>query len=170
MKRLSEWKHLGLPLLGGALLPLAFSPFHLFPVAILALLPLFYIWEKATPGEALKAGFAFGFGQFLVGVSWVYVVIHDFGHSHAIVAALLTLLFVSVLALIPAITGYFARRLLQGYELSRPVLLLLWLPAMWTLGEWLRGWVFTGFPWLSLGYSQIDSPLAGYAPLILGLV
>ncbi len=166
MINLSEWKRYALPLLGGALLPLAFAPFHLFPLAILALIPLFSAWENGTPMQAFKAGFAFGLGLFLVGVSWVYVVIHDFGHSHAIIAAILTFLFVSVLALLPAITGYLARRLLGQRELSRPMLFLLWLPAWWTLGEWLRGWIFTGFPWLSLGYSQIDSPLAGYAPLL----
>ncbi|MDP2811455.1 MAG: apolipoprotein N-acyltransferase [Rhodocyclaceae bacterium] len=39
--------------------------------------------------------------------------------------------------------------------------------GLWTLAEWLRGWVFTGFPWLALGYSQAPpSPLAGYAPLV----
>ncbi len=155
-----------LPLLGGALSPLAFAPFHLFPLAFLALVPLFVIWQQDSPGQAFKTGFLFGFGQFLIGVSWVYVVIHDFGHSHFIVAALLTLIFVSVLATIPAIVGYLIRRLLLQHELSRPLLLLIWMPAFWTLGEWVRGWLFTGFPWLSLGYSQIDSPLSGYAPIL----
>ena len=165
MKHLSEWRQLLWPLLGGALSPLAFAPFNLFPLAILALIPLFIAWEKGTPKQALISGFTFGFGQFVVGVSWVYVAIHQFGHSPVIIAALLTLLFVSVLALLPALAGYFAKRLLSAQKLSRPLMLLIWLPAWFVLGEWLRGWIFTGFPWLSLGYSQIDSPLAGYAPI-----
>ncbi len=157
---------MALLLVSGALLPLAFAPFHLFPVAFLALIPLFATWQQGTAKSAMQAGFIFGFGQFIVGVSWVYVAINDFGHSGVIVASLLTLMFVSVLASIPAIVGYTVRRLLCDRQLASPIMLLLWLPAMWTLGEWLRGWIFTGFPWLSLGYSQIDSPLAGYAPLL----
>ena len=39
-------------------------------------------------------------------------------------------------------------------------------PASWVLVEWLRGWVFTGFPWLAIGYAQSDSWLAGWAPLL----
>ena len=42
---------------------------------------------------------------------------------------------------------------------------LLAVPAAWVLLEWWRGWFLSGFPWLSLGYSQTDTWLAGLAPL-----
>ena len=165
MARLPDWQRLLGLLLAGAALPLAFAPFDLFPLAFLAPIPLFAAWLKSGPQQAMASGFAFGLGQFGVGVSWVYVAIHDFGHSAAPVAAGLTLLFVAVMAAVPALVGYLAARFRPSRR-STAVLLLLWLPALWSVGEWFRGWFLTGFPWLSLGYSQIDSPLAGYAPIL----
>jgi apolipoprotein N-acyltransferase len=161
----AEARPLIIALLAGALLPLAFAPFGFYPLAVLSTAILFILWREVTPAQAAWRGFVFGLGQFGVGVSWVYVAIHDFGDSPFIVAALLTLIFVSVLAAIPALVGYLATRLRLGRSIDGWRLLLLWLPAWWTLGEWLRGWLFTGFPWLNLGYSMIDAPLRGYAPV-----
>ena len=150
-----------LALLAGAALPLAFAPLNLLPLAFLAPAVLFRLWLDAPPRRAALLGFLFGLGQFGVGVSWVYVAIHDVGGSAAPVAALLTALLVIFLALYPALAGALAARL-RG---SRPCQwLLLVVPAVWTGVEWLRGWLFTGFTWLQLGYSQIDLPLAGLAP------
>jgi len=166
MIRLPEWQRLLLIFISGALLPLAFAPLELFPLAFLTLIPLFAAWLKGTPKSGMISGFVFGLGMFGVGVSWVYVAIHDFGHSNIVVASLLTLLFVMVLSVMVALVGYLARKLLQTRQPTDALMLLLWLPALWTLGEWFRGWFLTGFPWLSLGYSQIDSPLRGFAPIL----
>jgi apolipoprotein N-acyltransferase len=152
-----------LALLAGALLPLAFAPIALYPLAVFAPALLFLLWLDAAPRRALWRGFLFGLGQFGVGVSWVYVAIHDFGHSGVPLAMFLTALFVAVLALFPALLGYLAARFLRGPDWQRLVILF---PAAWTLIEWLRGWILTGFPWLNLGYSQIDAPLRGFAPLV----
>ncbi len=150
----------------GALLPLAFAPFGFYPLAVIAPALLFYLWLDATPRQAAWRGYLFGLGQFGVGVSWVFVAIHDFSHTPAVIAVVLTLLFASLLASIPALVGYLSTRLRRRGASTGARLLLLWLPAWWTLGEWLRGWLFTGFPWLNLGYSMIDAPLRGYAPLL----
>ena len=140
-----------------------FAPFNLYPLAILGLAILFWQWHHATSARAgFLTGFAFGLGLFGAGVSWVYISLHQFGGMAAWLAALATLLFCAFLALFPASAGalfvYFRR---HKYA-------LLWLaPALWVLQEWARGWIFTGFPWLALGYSQVpDSPLAAYAPLV----
>jgi len=151
-----------LALLAGALLPLAFAPLSLFPIAVLAPALLFLLWLDVTPRRALWRGLLFGIGQFGVGVSWVYVAIHDFGHSGVPLAVLLTALFAGVLALFPMLLGFLAARFLRGPDWLRLALLF---PAAWTLVEWCRGWVLTGLPWLNLGYSQIDAPLRGLAPL-----
>lgn len=159
-----------LALLSGALLPLAFAPFHLFPMAFISPAILFALLQgpglSNDPRRSLKVGFVFGLGLFGVGVSWVFIAIYDFGQSGLLVAFILTLLFVSLLSSIPASLGYCTAKLIQRVQPRTEFLLLILLPCLWVLFEWLRGWLFTGFPWLSLGYSQIDTPLSGLAPVL----
>jgi apolipoprotein N-acyltransferase len=146
----------------GAATVLGFAPASLVPLPFFSAAGLLWLWqEAAAPRRAAALGFAFGLGLFLAGVSWVYVSLHDFGAMPAPLAAVATLLFCAFLALFPALVGYLQARF------ERPVAIkqLLLIPALWVLAEWLRDWVFTGFPWLALGYSQAASPLAGYAPL-----
>jgi apolipoprotein N-acyltransferase len=154
--------------LAGAVSVVGFGDWNLFPLPILAVGCLFFLWVRANaPRGAALLGLAFGAGLFLVGVSWVYVSLHDFGMMPAPLAATATLLFCLGLALIPAGVGYLQARL----PVAPPLRLTLVIPALWTLGEWVRSWIFTGFPWLVLGYSQVDGPLAGVAPIlgVLGL-
>ena len=150
--------------LAGAATVLGFEPFglHLLPVATLAL--LIVVWRKAgSPRQAALIGFVFGLGYFLAGVSWVYVSLHDFGAMPAALAGVLTLLFCCILALYPAAIGY-AYCALGAHRVLTTVLVL---PALWTLADWVRGWLFTGFPWLALGYAQVPAgPLAGYVPVL----
>ena len=148
----------------GAATVAGYAPFKMFPLPALTLAGLFYLWSVArTPRAAAATGFAFGLGLFLCGVSWIYVSLHDFGAMPAPVAAAATLLFCAFLALFPAAVGYACAR----PALPPAARWALLAPALWMLAEWTRGWIFTGFPWLALGYSQVPaSPLAGYAPLL----
>ena len=146
----------------GAAAVLGFAPTALAPLPVLSAAGLLWLWQgAAAPRRAAALGFAFGMGLFLTGVSWVYISLHDYGDMPAALAAVATLLFCAFLALYPALVGYLQARL--GGPLAARQLVLI--PALWALSEWLRGWIFTGFPWLSLGYSQAESPLRGYAPL-----
>jgi apolipoprotein N-acyltransferase len=152
----------GAALLGAATVA-AYAPLYLYPLSVLTLAMLVWMWHRApTARRSAALGWWFGLGFFLTGVSWVYVSLHTFGAMPAPIAAFTTLLFCAYLALFPAATGY-------AYAAVRApswVKLLLLTPAVWTLTEWIRGWLFTGFPWLALGYSQVPvSPLAGYAPI-----
>lgn len=155
--------------LAGAVMPLAYSPFDYYPLVLLALALLFYVWQRATPGQAFIQGGLFGFGLFAFGVSWVYISMHEYGYVSASLSLLLTLLFVIVLALFPAIAGYVAVKLARAVSADRlkpaALTVVLVFPASWALLEWVRGWFLTGFPWLNIGYSQIDGPLAGLAPV-----
>ena len=153
----------GLPMLLGAVSVFGFAPFQLFFLPILALASLFHLIRAASPGEALRRGWAFGLGWFLAGVSWVYVSLHDFGMMPAPLAILATLLFAAMLALFPAAAAWLSLRL----PTSETARWLLAAPALWALLEWVRGWLFTGFPWQALGYAQAPySPLAGFAPVL----
>jgi apolipoprotein N-acyltransferase len=148
--------------LAGAVGVLAFSPFDLFPAGLAGFVLLVHLWVRAeSPRAALLAGFAFGLGLFGAGVSWVYVSLHRFGAMPVPLAALATLGFCAFLALFPALAGWLQARLRCGEALRAA----LGIPALWTLAEWLRGSILSGFPWLALGYAAIDDPLGGYAPL-----
>jgi len=151
------------PFLLGVLTVAGFSPFDIFILPLVTLVVLFRLWIHASARRAAWIGFAFGMGLFGAGVNWVYVSLHDFGGMPLPVAVVVTLLFCAVLALFPAAAGWLQARS-GGTALRR---CLLTLPALWVLLEWLRGWIFTGFPWLALGYSQVPyGPLAGFAPLL----
>lgn len=151
-------------LLLGALTVCGFAPFHLFPLPLATLALLFALWRAAaTVRQAAWLGWLWGFGCFLGGVSWIYVSMHDVGGMLAPLAAAATLSFCAYLALFPAFAGGLFRHFQSG-SAWRDALLL---AGLWALGEWLRGWLFTGFPWLALGYAQSPpSPLAGYAALL----
>jgi apolipoprotein N-acyltransferase len=149
-------------LLAGALGVTAFAPLGWYPLAYLSLAVLFNQWLADTPRRAFRHGALFGLGYFGAGVSWVYVSVHTYGHVTLLPAALVTAALVVYLCVFPALLGYCLRRWLPAAD---PFRLLVAFAAGWILSEWLRGWLFTGFPWLTLGSSQIDAPLAGYAPL-----
>jgi apolipoprotein N-acyltransferase len=157
------WKPLAAAFLLGAVTVAGFAPLYLFLLPLLTAAVLLLLGERSgSMRAAFKIGFAFGLGHFLAGVSWVYVSLHDFGSMPAPVAAGVTLLFCAYLALYPAAASAFALRVRSSW-LRRCAAF----PAAWVLGEWIRGWLFSGFPWLAIGYSQApSSPLAGLAPIL----
>ncbi len=154
-------------LMAGAVLVLAFAPWQWAWLAPLALWTLLFLLRDQDPRRAFGIGYAFGLGQFGFGVSWVFVSIHEHGNAGLPLALLLTGLLIGFLALFPALVTA-VTAWLDGRAPGRA----LWVfPAAWVAGEWIRTWIFTGFPWLAVGYTQTDGPLAGFAPLlgVLGL-
>ncbi len=134
---------------------------------LLALTALFSLMNHAarrgaSPRLQALLGGSFSLAWFSTGLSWLYISMHDVGGMPAVLAALAVLLFAAYLSLYSAAACWLAWRVAGG---AGPIALAAATGGAWTLGECLRGWVFTGFPWLSIGYAQIDGPMAGMAPL-----
>lgn len=152
-----------LAFVAGALTVLAFAPFSLYLLAIATSALLFLLWLDAAPAAAFREGWMFGAGLLGVGVFWMHISIDQFGNVGTLLAMLITALFSASMALYFGAAGWLAAKLCQvGSGLAGKLLSFC---LLWVLFEWLRGWLLSGFPWLSLGYSQIDSLLAGWAPL-----
>ena len=136
--------------------------------------------EGRTRGGGFLAGWGFGLGLLGFGIFWIRISLNEFGNMPPLVAHLLTAVFILAMALYYGLTGWLVRALSgagpaavprgltpdqpqQGIGLAGPLLIL---PGVWVLLEWLRGWLFTGFPWLAMGYTQVDGPLGGLAPVV----
>ena len=146
----------------GASTTLAFAPFSWSLLAPLLILPLLFICLTVSPRDAAKHAFWYGFGLFLTGTYWIYISVHVFGNAALWIALLLMVGLSLIMAGLVSISGWLVSRLSQGESWR----LLVIGPAAWVLIEWTRSWVLTGFPWMALGYGQIDLPLAGWAPVI----
>lgn len=146
----------------GAALTLAFAPYSFFITAIVAPAILLALWLPVSPWRAFFRGGFFGIGFFGTGVHWVFFSIHTYGNAPIWLASLITIIFVLLLALFPAICGYVLQRY---FSQSNDTKILFAFPAIWTFSEWIRSWLFSGFPWLLLGNSQLATPLKGYATL-----
>ena len=144
-------------LISGVIGVFAFSPFDYWGLAYVSLGGLLFVAKNTKKSTALLATFLWSMGFFCFGVSWLNVSIHQFGGASLGVSYLLVGLLSAYLALYPMLFTY----LVQRFQVESAVIFA----AIWTLTEFLRGWVFTGFPWLQFGYTQIDSPFFGIAPI-----
>lgn len=161
-RTLPFWVTLAAALAAGALHALSFAPANLPWLELLCLAAVFALaFAAPTPRRAAAIGMSFGLGWFGAGVSWVYISLHAHGGLAAPLAVLATAGLAALLAAFPA--GALAAGCLAGTPASGRRALAL--AAAWTLSDWLRGVVLTGFPWIATGYAHTDGPLAGYAPV-----
>jgi apolipoprotein N-acyltransferase len=153
-----------LSLAAGAMAVAGFAPLGLWLLPLLSLTLLFGLLAQfPSLRNGFLIGLVWGLGFFMAGVSWVYVSLSVYGGMATWLAALATFLFCAFLALFPAMAGALQAR----WRVSPALSLLGVAPLVWGASEWLRSWIFTGFPWLVMGYSQVPaSPLAGYAPVV----
>ena len=135
----------------------AFAPFDCWPLAYISLLGLLWVAKQTQKSVAFIGAFVWSMGFFCFGVSWLNVSIHQFGGASLIVSYLLVGLLSAYLSLYPLLFVYLIRR----FRIRSAVIFA----VCWTITEFFRGWLFTGFPWLQFGYTQLDSPFSGLAPL-----
>lgn len=147
----------------GALSVLAFAPFGYWLLVLPSLLGLYTLLDKASPKQAAWRGFGYAMGMFLPGLWWIHVSMTYFGGIPLPVAFVLLACLSAYLALYPTLACWAFARFFYERHWSR---WLLAFPALWLMADWLRGSVMTGFPWLWFGYTQIDGPLKGLAPLL----
>jgi apolipoprotein N-acyltransferase len=153
---------LGAAFAAGAALNLAFAPCSFWPIGVIAPAALFALIRGLPPRRAFAAGGAFGAGLFAFGTYWLYTCLHVYGLVPIWLTLVLQTILVAAMSAYPAVLCYLANRLWLKPGAARDWLVL---PVLWVLLEWLRGWWLSGFPWLSIGYAMIDSPLAGWAPI-----
>jgi apolipoprotein N-acyltransferase len=151
----------------GALTVLSFAPFGWWPLQILSLALLFSLMlaQPSVRKGALLA-WVYSSAWMVCGVYWLYISMHRYGGLPAWMAALAVILFALVTGGYAGLVMGAAQWLRRRCRSTPAWTLLLLFPACWMLGEWLRGWIFTGFPWIVSGYAHSAGPLAGYAPLV----
>jgi len=149
--------------LAGAATTLAFAPFDLSWLVFITLAVAFALWNTLPLRQATISGWLFGMGLQCSGISWIFYSLHTHGSAPAYFAVLLIFLLSCYLSLYTGLAVYVVRRFMPSSVSVRMILLL---PMSWIVFEWLQGYIMTGFAWMQLGYSQIDLPLSGYAPVI----
>lgn len=162
LKKLKPYVPHLLALLGGAAMPYGFSPYEIASASITSIIIFLWCLARQSKKSAFLVGLCYGLGMFGTGVNWVYVSIHQFGGAAPLLATFITGLFILALSFFPAAM---ASLLVYCFPKNNSLRTIVAFPALWVAFEILRGWLFTGFPWLYMGYSQIGNQLVSFAPI-----
>jgi len=147
-----ELETTGIAILSGLLLTASFPKIDLPWLAWVALVPLLWVLKDVTPGEAFRRGMVFGLAHFVSLLYWLVPTMVTYGHLPLILGIGILCLFAAVLSLVfiaPAVYGI-------SLVSRTPVRMVFFFPLFWVGTEFLRSFLFTGFPWQLLGYSQYE--------------
>lgn len=136
----------------GCLSSFSFAPYYFSPVLLITL----FLLLRINKNHNFSLIFFFGFGFFLSGIYWITIALNIFGQMPFIGAITATFILCLFLAVFFLPLKFNNQNFISAFFIA----------SLFTLLEWLRSFIFTGFPWLSLGYSQVPSgPLAGFLPI-----
>ncbi len=152
----------------GASCVLGFAPFYVYPVSLFAIAGFcLYLWQSTSTKSAAQYGFLFGLGLYGFGIYWIYICLHDFGGMPPWMAFLATFLLCAFMASFTALLSAIAYKLWSQNQTNSHLIKAISIAVCWGLFDWVKSWIFTGFPWLSIGYTQVPyGTLSGLLPII----
>ena len=163
-------------LAGGALQALSFAPdplpqWALSPLQLCTMAWLVTcIWRAPNGLFAARRAWLFALGHFVVGLYWLTISMHVYGYMPMPLAIVALVALSAYLALFASLAAWLVHQIKAVSQSSLSATLwssFAWASA-WTISEWLRATLFTGFPWLNIGYAHVDSWFAGWSS-VLGL-
>ncbi len=110
-------------------------------------------------------GFLFGLAYFVVGLWWIFISLHDIGGMNAALSVAAVVLLSAYMALFFGLASALGKKLQHRHMFLSSAIMA----AAWVLMEYLRGQLFTGFPWVGFAEAQVNGPFAAVAPLLGGL-
>ncbi len=153
--------------ISGLLTVFSFAPYGIWIFQILSLAVLSSITLLSNKHRhAFVSGWCYGFFSLSAGFYWLFISLHVYGGMNALLAAIAVSLLAIFLGILPAFACLLTHVLMKRFKTGLYLSAIMLFPAFWTIFEWIRGWIVSGLPWLSVGYAFTDSPLAGYAPII----
>lgn len=138
-----------------------FAPYAFRPALWAGLILFFLTIHSATVGSAAKRGALFGIGYFGLGIYWIYYTLHTYASTPLWLAVAIVAALVLYLSLFPMFAAWLGASLLP-----RGIRRLSGVAVFLAAAEWIRGTALSGFPWVVIGQGSLDSPWAGYLPLL----
>lgn len=150
-------------ILAGILYVSAFPPFNFKFIIYISLIIFLSLIILQSKKNAMILSFIYGFVIFSLGTSWIFNSIYTYGNGGIFISSILTVIFILVQSSYFLIIGFFINRSYFNFENKLSILA----PASFlVLIEYARSHLFTGFPWLIIGYSQIHTIFDNVYPLI----